>query len=100
MIVVNAKIQASRETIEALTPVVAELEAKTRQEKGCLDYAFSIEIHDPETVRITEKWIDQASLEAHMREPHFLDFQKAAAENPPKSIEATFYEAHELPSPF
>lgn len=97
MIVVNAKICASRETIEAFKPVVAELEAKTREEKGCLDYAFSVELNDPEVVRITEKWEDMAALEAHMKAPHFAAFTEAAAANPPKSIEATFYEAEELP---
>ena len=100
MIVGNAKIGASEQTIDALRPAVAALEAKTRTETGCLDYAFSIEVNDPEAIRITEKWANMDALQAHMGAPHFADFQKAVAAHPPRSLEATFYEATELPSPF
>ena len=99
MIVVNAKIGASPETITALTPAVEELETKTRAESGCLDYAFSVEINDSEVIRITEKWKDMAALQAHIKAPHFAAFMEATAANAPKSVEMSFYEATEIPSP-
>lgn len=98
MIVVNAKICASQEVIAQLRPAVAEMETKTRAEKGCLDYAFSIEVNDPEAVRITEKWESVEALQEHMKSAHMADFQQAAAAHPPRSLEVTFYEASELPS--
>ena len=40
-----------------------------------------------------------AALTAHFAEPHMAVFQQAMAANPPKSVNATFYEATEVPGP-
>ncbi|MBV9488085.1 MAG: antibiotic biosynthesis monooxygenase [Frankiaceae bacterium] len=37
-----------------------------REEAGCLDYAFSLDAYDAGRVRLIERWIDSASLDAHI----------------------------------
>ena len=52
----------------------------SRQEEGCIDYAYAIDVLDPSILRITEKWVDEAALVAHFQTPHMAAFQKALGE--------------------
>ena len=100
MIVVNARLQSSAESIEALKAAIATMETHSRAEAGCLDYTFSVEVSDPNVIRITEKWESMDALAAHFKEPHMADFQAAMADHPPTGMEAGFYEATEVQPPF
>jgi quinol monooxygenase YgiN len=40
---------------------------RTRQETGCLEYAFSADAEQPGLVRLIEQWESMADLEAHLR---------------------------------
>jgi quinol monooxygenase YgiN len=99
MIVVNAIIESTESDIAAMKEAIATMEQKSQAESGCYDYTFSIELNNPNVIRITEKWEDMACLEAHFAEPHMADFQAAMGANPPKSVSATFYEAIEVGAP-
>ena len=99
MIVVNAVIESTEEDIAAMQEAIAIMERASLAEAGCHDYTFSVELNNPTVLRITEKWDDMASLAAHFNEPHMAEFQKAMAANPPKSVEAKFYEATEVGPP-
>ena len=99
MIVVNAIIETTAEAITAMQAAIATMETKSRAEDGCHDYTFSVELNNPDVLRITEKWESMAALGAHFGMPHMADFQAAMAANPPKSVSATFYEATEVPAP-
>lgn len=99
MIVVNATIKATPDTIEAMREAIATMETASRAEPGCHDYTFSVELNDPSVMRITEKWDDMDALGAHFGMPHMADFQAAMAANPPESVEAKFYEVTEVAPP-
>lgn len=99
MIVVNAVILATEETVEAMKDAIRVMEIKSRAEDGCHDYTFSVELSNPEVLRVTEKWEDMGALEAHFNTPHMVDFQQIMAENPPRSVDANFYEVTEVPAP-
>ena len=58
MIVVNAIMKTNDNNFETVKEAVKELELKTRNEKGCLDYAFSVELYNDKSIRITELWED------------------------------------------
>ena len=73
-------------------------EKVTRSERGCIDYAYSVEMYNPNAVRITELWKDLKSLEDHLKSDHVLNFINAISKNPPK-FESHFYEAKEIPNP-
>ena len=55
MIVVNAVVSSSKEDIEAMKGAIARMEVASREETGCHDYTFSIELNDPSVMRITER---------------------------------------------
>ncbi|MFT7218621.1 MAG: quinol monooxygenase YgiN [Candidatus Azotimanducaceae bacterium] len=99
MIVVNAIIESTESDVAAMKEAIAVMEQKSRAESGCHDYTFSIELNNPNVIRVTEKWDDMAALSAHFGEPHMADFQKAMAANPPKGVTASFYEATEVAGP-
>ena len=99
MIVVNAVITATEDTIAAMKEAIAIMETASRAEPGCHDYTFSVELNNPNVLRITEKWQSMDDLNAHFAMPHMADFQAAMAANPPKGVEAAFYEATEVPPP-
>ena len=99
MIVVNAVIESTESDIAAMKAAIATMEEKSRAESGCYDYTFSVELNNPNVIRITEKWESMESLGAHFKEPHMAEFQQAMAANPPKSVEAKFYEVTEVAPP-
>ena len=99
MIVVNAVIETTAENIANMTAAIAEMETASRLEAGCHDYTFSVEINNPDVIRITEKWESMAVLMDHFGQPHMAAFQAAMAAHPPKSVTAAFYEAKEVAMP-
>ena len=96
MIVVNAVIRSSEQDIAALKAAVATMETLSRQESGCEDYTFSVELNDPTVVRITERWVSLEALQAHFTMPHMAQFQLAMAERPPSAMDVKFYEVTEI----
>lgn len=96
MIVVNALLQCSEETIEALTPAIARMEQASRAEEGCVEYAFSVEVNRPGSIRVTERWETVDALKRHFQQPHMAEFQQALAQHPLKSPTVYFYDAREI----
>jgi quinol monooxygenase YgiN len=96
MIVVNAIITSKPEDIAALQSAIHTMEVASRKETGCDDYTFSVELNDPNRLRITEKWHSVEALKAHMATPHMAEFESAIGAHPPASMEVTFYEVTEI----
>ena len=96
MIVVNAIVKTTPETIVALRGAISSMEAASREESGCLDYTFSVELNDSSTLRITEKWVTLDDLLAHFQTPHMAEFQAVMGSNPPESMDVKVYEANEI----
>jgi quinol monooxygenase YgiN len=99
MIVVNVAIESSESDITALKPAIAAMEQASRAEEGCDDYTFSIELNNPDIIRITERWQSMEALETHFGAPHMAEFQAAMAQHAPKGSQAYFYEASEVSPP-
>jgi len=96
MIVVNAVVKTTEEEILAIQHAIGVMETASRAEAGCEDYTFSIELNDPNTLRITEKWQSIDALKAHFATPHMAAFQRIMGDHPPVSLEAKFYEVKEI----
>ena len=96
MVVVNAIVKTTQEDIVALQSAIAAMETASRAEEGCLDYTFSVELNDPNALRITEKWQSLDDLKAHFETPHMAEFQGVMGAHPPVSMEASFYEVEEI----
>ena len=99
MIIVNGRLEATPEAVEALKAALGAMEKASRAEDGCDDYTFSAEINDPGVIRITEKWRDMDALAAHFRSPHMAVFQQAMRAHPPTASAVTFFEATEVTPP-
>ena len=74
-------------------------ENEKRKEKGLIYYAFSVELHNDNNIRITELWEDVQSLKDHLKTDHILNFLKEISETTPPKTEAHFFEATEIPYP-
>ncbi|MEC7289516.1 MAG: putative quinol monooxygenase [Pseudomonadota bacterium] len=65
----------------------------SRQEAGCIDYAYSRDLLDPNLLRIIERWTDKAALVSHFGEPHMAVFRQALAKVGPQDLEVRMYDA-------
>jgi quinol monooxygenase YgiN len=99
MIVINARIAMDAAGIAQLKEAIRVMEVASRAEPGCRDYTFSVELNDPDTLRITELWDDMPALAAHFATPHMAEFGQALQAHPPKSLDVHCYEAKEVPLP-
>lgn len=94
MLIIQGVVVFEKESdVEKLIPAARAMVAESRKEKGCLDYAFARDFNDSKTVRIVERWSDQAALTAHFQTPHMAQFQKAMAEVKIASLTAKLYDA-------
>ena len=99
MIVVNAIMKTNDNNFETIKNAVKELEIKTREEDGCLEYAFSVELHNDSIIRITELWEDLQSLKDHLKTEHIEIFLSEIALGDPPKTDAHFFEATSIPYP-
>ena len=67
MIVVNAIMKTNESNFETVKDAVKELEIKTREEAGCIDYAFSLELYNDRIIRITELWDNLQSPQGSLK---------------------------------
>ena len=70
MIVVNVLIESSAADIASVKDAIAVMEVASRAEEGCEDYTFSVELNNPNKLRVTEKWSSAEALVAHFNVPH------------------------------
>jgi quinol monooxygenase YgiN len=96
MIVVNAVVTTRKEDIDALHSAISAMETASRAEAGCDDYTFSVELNDPNTLRITEKWQTVEALKEHFATPHMAEFQKSMGAHPPVAMDVKIYETQEI----
>lgn len=81
MILIQGWVRLAPGEIERLAPAVVTMMRTTRaEEKGCLDYAFALDLAEPDLLRLSERWTDQAALDKHFATPHMAAFNKAMAD--------------------
>jgi len=54
--------------------------ASSRAEDGCIDYTYSLDVLDPQIMRVLERWKSWDALEAHFKEPHMDAWRAALAD--------------------
>ena len=96
MIIVNARIQASADTVAALQDAILTMQNATLKEDGCEDYSFSVELADPGAIRVVERWTTKEALSAHFKTPHMAAFLATMQAHPSGETVAHFYEATEI----
>jgi quinol monooxygenase YgiN len=68
------------------------METATRAEAGCITYAFSLDLSDPTTIRVIERWRSIEDIQAHMTSPHMAEFNRAMAAIRPNGLDVKAYE--------
>lgn len=99
MLVLVVTVESTADSIAELKAAVAAMETASRAEPGCHDYTFAVELNDPDKLRITECWEDEAALRAHFATEHMADFNAAMAKAGPRNVHIRCYEAKEIPFP-
>ncbi len=75
--IVEGWVRIAPDDVAKLSAAGQAMVAATRQEPGCLDYAFAADIAEPGLLRIVERWADEAALTAHFAAPHMAAFNAA-----------------------
>lgn len=78
MLVIAASLPIKPEQRDAAIAAAVKMAQATREEPGCLAYAFYQDLEDPNRFHVFEKWESAAALEAHFKTPHMADFQAVA----------------------
>ena len=92
MIIVLVEIGLTAGAAERAREAVRTMEEATRKEEGCLTYAFSVDLTNNQTMRVTECWRSLDDIAAHMKSPHMAAFGAAIAEIQPTSLQIKAYE--------
>ena len=77
MIIVLVRVKIRADAIDSMREAIETMERTSRDEAGCQDYSFAIEITDSAMLRVTERWDDMAALEYHFSTPHMATFNAA-----------------------
>jgi quinol monooxygenase YgiN len=77
MIIVMGTIKLAPGDIDRLQSALKAQMAATQAEDGCVQYVFSRDVTDADALLVSEKWRDQAALDAHMKARHMAVFNAA-----------------------
>jgi quinol monooxygenase YgiN len=100
MLIVAGEVVVEPGAIDGVRDALQTMEDETRKEPGCVTYAFSLDVNDPNMVRIFERWESLEALAAHFKAPHMAAFGAAMGKIKPRSMDVKLYEiAGELELP-
>ncbi|KQT82217.1 putative quinol monooxygenase [Aurantimonas sp. Leaf443] len=78
MIVVSGTIRFSPAALETLREKARVVLTETAKEAGCIVYSFGEDFLEPGLVRVYEEWESRAHLDAHVKSPHTVDWNRSA----------------------
>lgn len=93
MLMVIGTAKLGEGALEAAREAFTAMIAASREEEGCIDYGYAVDVLDPTLLRITEKWVDEAALAYHFQTPHMAAFQKALGDLDVSVTEVLRYQA-------
>ena len=99
MIIVEGSARIPEEAWDLALSAMDTMIKASREEAGCIEYAYSRDLLDPNLLRIIERWKDKAALVSHFAEPHMAEFRQALAKVGPRDLEVRMYEAEPQPMP-
>ena len=66
MILVTGAVRFGEGEIERLRSALKSNVEASRKEDGCEAYAYSVDLLEPNVLRIAELWRDEAAVDAHL----------------------------------
>jgi quinol monooxygenase YgiN len=74
MIVISGRTRLRQSALEQAVTAAAGMAKTSRDEPGCLDYKFSIDVEESLVLLLFEQWQSNAALDTHFATPHFAAF--------------------------
>ena len=93
MIIVSGTARFGDGEVERLKEAMAANIEATRAEDGCEHYAYAVDLSDPNLLHISERWSDEAAIEAHMGTPHMASFMGVLGAAKIEALSVRMYEA-------
>lgn len=93
MVIVLGTAKMGEHALESGKAAFARMIEASRQEEGCIEYGYAVDVLDSSIMRITEKWVDDAALAYHFQTPHMAQFQQALAGLDVKIVEVAKYQS-------
>jgi quinol monooxygenase YgiN len=78
-VVVIGHFRLPVESLDAAKEPIARVVMATREEPGCIKYAYAPEPGDPGFIHVSEVWESQAALDAHFETAHMKEWQAERA---------------------
>lgn len=69
-VIVLARVRPLASRRDELMELLAEVEAASRLDEGCVSYGYYTGVTDADDCVAVEHWADMAALEAHLAQPH------------------------------
>jgi quinol monooxygenase YgiN len=79
MLVINGVLTIDPARRADLVAAALTMMAASQAEDGCHHYVFTADLERDDIFHISEKWTDQAALDAHFATAHMAAFRKAIA---------------------
>jgi len=92
MIVIQGTIDFDPQRHDQAVAAAAAMQDETRQEPGCLVYAFALDVGDPGRIHIIERWESEDALKLHFATPHMATFQAAVPSLGVKKVDAVKFQ--------
>lgn len=99
MIIVEGSARIPEGAWDQAISAMEKMIKASREEAGCIEYAYSRDLIDPNLLRIIERWKDKAALVSHFAEPHMAEFRQALGAVGPSDLQVRMYEAEPEPMP-
>ena len=80
MLVVIATLPGKADKREEITAALTKAAVATREEEGCLSYAFHVDLENVDHYVSVETWKDQEAVDAHFATPHIAELFELAPE--------------------
>lgn len=96
MFLVQGWVRLAPEAMPKFREIGAKMIADTNAEDGCIHYTFAEDVTDPGLVMISERWRDQAAIDAHSSSPHMGAFLGAMGELGPQGMDVRLYSGEEI----
>lgn len=93
MIVVQGRARIHPDDLATLREAAQAMIAATRAEPGCIAYAYGEDMHEPGLIHVSERWRDDAALQAHFQTPHMAAFNAVLAKERVLEIKVSAFEA-------
>lgn len=92
MIVISGQARLLEPEVRRAVQAASAMASTSRNEPGCIDYRFAIDIDDPLVAHLIEVWDSDEALVAHFGSAHFAAFSETLISAVDGSAEFTRYE--------